>query len=108
MSHTFKPGDRVWFEGKKYAVCSSGNSVYPLALQGVASNICFTDNGRIYLGSSKPSLKPVKKKNRQELWVNIYENDLVAAHHTKEQAEKMASHGVLEVAIRFVKAKEQG
>jgi len=67
--HVFKPGDRVWFEGKKYTLIESSSTVYPLCLDGMTDRISFNEYGKQLLVSTKPSLKPVKKKKRQEVWV---------------------------------------
>jgi len=105
--HVFKPGDRVWFEGKKYTLIESSSTVYPLCLDGMTDRISFNEYGKQLLVSTKPSLKPVKKKKRQEVWVvfdeahvfvNAFEKKITAEHYAR------INRGHI---VRFVKAKEK-
>ena len=103
----FRPGMRVWFEGKKYTLKEIGGLNYTLGLEHVSSEVCFTEFGQLIMNSPKPSLKPVKKKKRQEVWVvfdeahvfvNAFEKKITAEHYAR------INRGHI---VRFVKAKEK-
>ena len=72
MTHIFKAGDRVWFEGRKYSLelKSSVSAAYPFFIRvGYDGTFYFTDDGRLCSDSPKPSLKPVKRKERRRVWL---------------------------------------
>lgn len=93
MSHTFKPGDRVWFDGVKYTIEENDSASYPIRVDREP----FTADGRYKIYHKKPILKPVKKKPKivektRDAWVNIYP-DFQVIHDSKEEADKYCSNG---------------